>query len=317
MPGHASAEAEQQDSVEDAGQGDGHDDGLADAGDVAASVLDALRDGLEAGQEERGGRQDGEDAAEHGVVGEAFLDGAVIVGLQVLGGAADDRGDSADDTSRDQEHAEELLHASGGSQAAHVQREQQEGADDADDDGDQIDIGVIDVVQRGTGLQAGDQVVQDVGDLDGFPGDDGDERAEGHPAGDHSDLFIEGLVCEGHAAAGDREHRDELAVAQGDGHHHDQSDQVTKASGHGAAGVGHPVVDGNGPADADDGAEADAEEVERADFLLGVGTITHNLPLFCCRPLSGRYGCFLSCYSKKILPCGSRPSFLRVPSAFW
>lgn len=51
-------------------------------------------------------------------------------------------------------------------------------------------------------------------------------------------------------------------------------------------GVGHPAVDGNGPADTDDSAEADAEKVNRADALL-FGIITHNLPLFFLPPPVG------------------------------
>ena len=46
------------------------------------------------------------------------------------------------------------------------------------------------------GFDAGDQITEHVGDLDGFPGDDGDEAAQGGPTGDDSDLVIEGLEGE-------------------------------------------------------------------------------------------------------------------------
>ena len=193
---------------------------------------------------------------------------------------------------------EEGEHGGGSCQAAHVQGEQQQGADGADDDGDQVHVGSGDLVEGVTGLDVGDQIAQHVGDLDGLPGDDGHESAKGSPAGDEGHGLVKGAVGECHTAAGHGEHGDQLAVAQGDGDHHDQSQDVTDACGDGAAAAGHPAVDGDGPADADDGAEANAKEVNCTDAFL-FGLITHTSTSF------------LSC----ALPYGARD--WKSPSNFW
>lgn len=83
LPLPSVAEAEQQDGIEHAGQDDGQHHGLTHAGHIAAGILDALGDGLEASQEEGGGGQDGQNAAEHAVVGDL---------LQTVGGVAVDGG---------------------------------------------------------------------------------------------------------------------------------------------------------------------------------------------------------------------------------
>ena len=192
----------------------------------------------------------------------------VIDGLPVLGTAADQAGHRADDGGTHQHEAQDLLHHGGRSQAPHVQGEQEQGADGADDDGHQVDIRVGDVVQGIAGLDVGDQIPQHVGDLNGLPGDDGHEGAKGSPAGDEGDLLVKCPVGKGHAAAGHGEHGDQFAVAQGNGDHHDQSHNVADGSGDGAAAAGHPAVDGHSPAHADDGAKADAEKVYCTDALL-------------------------------------------------
>ena len=289
LPLPSVAEAEQQDGIEHAGQDNGQHHGLTHAGHIAAGILDALRDGLEASQEEGGGGQDGQNAAEHAVVGDLLqtvggvaVDGGVgdvIDGLPVVCVAADQGGDGTDDSCTNQDEAQDLLNGSSGSQATHVQGEQQQGGDRADDDGDEIDGLTSHLVQNGTGLDAGDQITQNVGDLNGFPGDDGHECAKRRPAGDERHCLIERLVSKGHAAAGHGEHGDQLAVAQGNGHHHDQSHDVADSSGNGAAAAGHPTIDGHGPAHADDSAKADAEKVNGADTLL-FGGITHLRYLF-------------------------------------
>ena len=308
LPGPGIAEADQQDGIEDAGQDDGHNHGLTHVGDVAAGVLHALGDGLKPSQEEGGGGQDGHHAAEHAAVGdllEALGSGAVdggvgdlIDGLPVAGVAPYQGGDGAHDAGAHQDEAEHLLQGGGSCQAAHVQGEQQQGADGADDDGDQVHVGSGDLVEGVTGLDVGDQIAQHVGDLDGLPGDDGHESAKGSPAGDEGHGLVKGAVGEGHTAAGHGEHGNQLAVAQGNGDHHDQSQDVTDACGDGAAAAGHPAVDGDGPADADDGAEANAKEVNCTDAFL-FGLITHTSTSF------------LSC----ALPYGARD--WRSPSNFW
>ena len=308
LPGPGIAEADQQDGIEDAGQDDGHNHGLTHVGDVAAGVLHALGNGLKPSQEEGGGGQDGHHAAEHAAVGdllEALGSGAVdggvgdlIDGLPVAGVAPYQGGDGAHNAGAHQDEAEHLLQGGGSCQAAHVQGEQQQGADGADDDGDQIHIRTGDGVQGITGLDVGDQVTQHVGDLNGLPGDDGHESAKGSPAGDEGYGLVKGAVGEGHTAAGHGEHGDQLAVAQGNGDHHDQGQDVTDACGDGAAAAGHPAVDGDGPADADDGAEANAKEVNCTDAFL-FGLITHTSTSF------------LSC----ALPYGARD--WRSPSNFW
>ena len=152
---------------------------------------------------------------------------------------------------------------------------EQQGEDGADNDHDEIDVIAHDLIQDGAGLDAGDQIAQHVGDLDGFPGDDKDEAAQGGPAGDQGHLVVERLIGEGHAAAGHGEHGDQLGVAQADGDHHNQNQQVAQCSGHRSAAGGHPAVDGHSPAYTDDGAEADAEKVNCTDAFF-FRCITHT-----------------------------------------
>ena len=130
-----------------------------------------------------------------------------------------------------------------------------ERTNNADDDGGQVNTGAVHRVKRVASSQAGDQVTQNVGDLNGFPRNDGDEPAKGCPSGDDGHLIVEGTEGESHAAAGNGEGGNQFAVAQGDGDHHNQCHDVADAGGDGATAVRHPAVDGDGPADSDDRAE--------------------------------------------------------------
>src|SRR5699024_10748166 len=98
--------------------------------------------------------------------------------------ALDEGGDGAQDAGARQHEAEDLLQNGCGGQAAHVQSEQQQRTNNANDDGGQVNTGAVHRVKRVASSQAGDQVTQNVGDLDGFPRNDGDEPAEGCPSGD-------------------------------------------------------------------------------------------------------------------------------------
>ena len=265
LPRPSIAEAEEQDGVEDTSQGHGEHHGLTDGLDVAASVLNALRNGLETSQEEGSGRQDGQDAAEHVAVGGFHIAqvriavqqgvAGVIDGLPVGSIALDEGCDGAQDAGAHQHEAEDLLQHSGGGQAAHVQSEQQQRANNTNDDGGQVHRRTSHRIERVASLQAGDQVTQNVGDLNGFPRNDGDEPAEGCPSGDDGHVAVKGTEGECHAAAGHGEGGNQFAVAQGDGDHHNQCHDVADAGGDGAAAVRHPAVDGDGPADSDDRAE--------------------------------------------------------------
>ena len=289
LPGPAIAEAEQQDGIENTGQTDGQHHGFAHVGDVAAGVLHALGNGLKPGQEEGGGGQNGHNAAKHAVVRDLFqplggsaVDGGVrdiVDGLPVFRVAADESGHRANDGGTHQDEAQHLLHRGGRCQAAHVQGEQQQGGHGANDDGDEIDICPGDLIEGFPALDVGNQVAQHVSDLNGFPRNDGDERAKGRPSRDKRDILVECPIGEGHAAASNGEHGNQLTVAESNGDHHDQRHDVTNRGRNGAAAAGHPSVDGDCPANADDCAKANAEKVNGADtFLFWV--VTHTVPLF-------------------------------------
>ena len=272
----AYAEAEEQDGVEHAGQANGQNDGLTNALDVAAGFLNALRNGLKAGEEEGCCGDDGEGTA-HEALMHDFLQAVVIQRLQVSGVALDQSCDGADDGGADQEDAQDLLEGSSGGQAALVQQEQQDGEDRTDDHGGQIDFRIHDGVKL-TDLQAGDQITEHVGDLNGFPRDDGHERAKRRPTGEEGDLLTERCVSKRRTAASDGKHGDQLSIDQAKGDHDQQAEQITYGCGNRTARVDHPVVDGDGPADSDDSAKPDAEKVESADaFFLSL--ITHTLYL--------------------------------------
>ena len=205
----------------------------------------------------------------------------VIDGLPVLCVAADQGRNGTDDSSAHQDEAEDLLDHGCCRQAAHVQREQQQGANHADDDGGQIDTTISHLVKGLAVFQAGDQITQNVGDLDGFPRDDRHECAEGRPAGDDGHVLVKRTEGKCHAAAGDGQGGDQFAVAQCDGDHHHQCHDVADTSGDRAAAAGHPAVDGDGPADSDDCAKTNAEKVNCA-YAFFLSLITHTFYLVSC-----------------------------------
>ena len=153
-----------------------------------------------------------------------FLQAVVINRLQVGNVALDQSCDGADDGGADQEDAQDLLEGSSGGQAALVQQEQQDGEHRTDDDGGQIDIRLHDGVKGLTSLQAGEQITEHVGDLNGFPRDDGHERAKRCPTGEEGDLLTERCICEGCAAASDGKHGDQLSIDQAEGDHDQQAE---------------------------------------------------------------------------------------------
>ena len=199
----------------------------------------------------------------------------------MLGAAVEQRGHSADDSGTHQDEAQDLLHTCRRSQATHVQGEQQERTNHANDDGGQMDAGARHIVEGFTVGQPRDQIPQNVGDLNGFPRNDGYEPAKGRPAGNHGDLVIKRTECECHAAAGDGQGGNQFAVAQRDGNHHDQCCDVTETGRNGAATAAHPVVDGDGPADSHDCAKANAEKVNSA-YAFFLSLITHTFYLVSC-----------------------------------
>lgn len=250
-----------------------------DVVDPPASSTD-WGDGLKAAQEEGGRREDGQHAAKDGVVGDLrqprAIDGRVadvVDGPEVLCAAPHQAGNGTEDPRPHQDEAEDLLDHGGGLHPPHVQGKEQEGTDHADEDGGQVNAGARHGVEGFPFQDAGDEIAEHVGHLDGLPGNHPDEAAHSGPAGNKGDFLVEGLVGKGHAAPGHRVHGHQLAVTQGDGDHQDQGDEIAQRRGHRPAAVGHPAIDRDRPAHADDGAEPQAEKVDSADAFLGFGVL--------------------------------------------
>ena len=188
-----------------------------------------------------------------------FIDGLPVLGIKLQHGE-----DHGQDAHANEEDAQNLLHAGSQVRTLVVNKEEEQGDDQADHDMAQIDIRSGQRVQGSAGLDAGDQDGRDVNHIDGLPGHQGQEGAQGTPTGQIGNFFTECLVGKGSGTAGHRHHGNQLGEAQADGNHHDQSQQVAERSGNRTAAAGHPFVQGDGPAHADDGAKANTEKVERA-----------------------------------------------------
>ena len=185
-----------------------------------------------------------------------------IDGLQVVKVKLEDAADDANGRCCEEDDSHDLLEPGSGDRALGVGPGDDGGDHQTDDQAAQVDIAAVQGVQRSVTPDAGDDHGQHVGDVDGFPGKHKDERTEGGPPGDDGCRLSEGTVGESRTAAGHGEHGGQFAVAQGHRGENYQNHQVTDGGGNGAAAVGHPVVQGEGPAHAHDGAETDGKEVK-------------------------------------------------------